>query len=96
MISKQPTKAETVPHSVCLENRKRLVLEGVSEVVGFDDMTVTLNTACGMMVVEGDALHILSLSLETGRVIVDGTVESLRYENKTEKVKRGFFSRLVH
>ncbi len=95
MQAKQQIKTEAASHTVLLENRSKLVLEGVSQVEGFDDMTVTLVTSCGLLVVEGEGLHILSLSLDTGRVIVEGTVEALRYEHKTEKVKRGFFSRLV-
>ncbi len=82
-------------HTVTLENREKIFLSGITEVVSFDENTVTLNTELGAMSIEGERLHILSLSLESGHVTVEGHVDALLYENKTEKVKRGFFSRLT-
>ena len=71
------------------------MISGVEEVVNFDEYTVTLNTTLGAMTVEGNALHILSLSLENGNVTLEGTVDAVFYEDRNEKTKRGFFARLV-
>ena len=83
-------------HTLTLENREKIFLSGIEEVVSFDEHTVTLNTVLGAMNIEGENLHILSLSLESGHVTVEGHVDAVFYENRTEKVKRGFFSRLTH
>ena len=82
-------------HTMTMENREKIFLSGIENVVSFDERTVTLNTALGAMTIEGEGLHILSLSLESGHVTVDGHVDAIYYENRTEKVKRGFFSRLT-
>ena len=49
----------------------------------------------GAMNIEGEGLHVLSLSLESGQVTLCGHVDAIFYENRTEKVKKGFFSRLT-
>lgn len=82
-------------HTLALENRESLLLEGIEEVVNFDENTVTLNTLLGAMSIEGKGLHILTLSLESGHVEIEGMVDAIFYEDRNEKVKRGFFSRLV-
>ena len=83
-------------HALTLENREKIFLSGIEDVVSFDEHTVTLNTVLGAMSIEGEGLHILSLSLESGHITVEGHVDAVFYENRTEKVKRGFFSRLTH
>ena len=94
MIEKIQPKTQK-EHTLILEKREKLALSGIEEVVSFDEHTVTLNTALGAMNIEGENLHILSLSLENGQVTVEGHIDAVFYENRTEKVKRGFFSRIT-
>ena len=96
MTGKIQNKSQAKEHTLTLENRAKLFLSGIEEVVSFDEHTVVLNTALGAMSIEGEGLHILSLSLENGHVTVEGHIDAIFYENRTEKVKRGFFSRLTH
>ena len=95
MTGKVQSKSQAKDHTLTLENRAKLFLNGIEEVVSFDERTVVLNTALGAMSIEGEGLHILSLSLENGHVTVEGHIDAIFYENRTEKVKRGFFSRLT-
>ena len=83
-------------HTVVLSERKNVVIEGVREVVRFDDCSVLMSTVQGALNVEGEELHIRTLSLETGHVEIEGKIDAAYYEDKTEKSSRGFFSRLVH
>lgn len=96
MTAKQPSRGEEKPHTLTLENRRKLALTGITEVVSFDEGLVVLNTTMGALAIEGEELHILALSLDSGCVTVEGVVNLLQYENRNEKVKRGFFKRLVH
>ncbi len=96
MTGRQVERREAQSHTAFLENRSQLVLEGIVEVVSFDEQSVVLNTSLGALTIDGEGLHILSLSLENGRVTVSGTINGMQYENGNEKVRRGFFSRLVH
>ena len=49
-------------HNVILEQRRRLNMSGVNEVIGFDDETITLDTELGMLTIKGEGLKIGSFS----------------------------------
>jgi len=66
-------------HSVTLTNRKRLCLTGVEDVDCFNEQIVVLRTPLGTLSVAGAGLNICQLSLETGRVEIEGEVEALEY-----------------
>ena len=81
--------------TLTLQNRKTLSLDGVTDVLSFDESTVLLKTALGTLTVEGVGLHILLLDLESGRVTLEGSVSALFYTEKSTGGKGGFFSRMV-
>ncbi len=82
-------------HRILLESRKHLTISGVEEVESFDETEITMYTVEGMLIVRGEGLHIEKLSLDGGDLKVDGTVDSLSYEEKS-RGGGGFFSRLLH
>lgn len=86
-------KALELPHKLTLDGRSRLNLSGVTEVESFDEGMVVLHTTRGTLVVRGSGLHLQMLSLDGGQVHVDGTVDSLTYEDSARDAG-GFFSRL--
>lgn len=69
---------EALPHKISLSERKNLNVLGVTEVVGFDDASVVLNTSMGTLIVQGKELQLKALS--DGQVTVSGTVSALLYE----------------
>lgn len=71
---------EHLPHKLQLVERQQLTMNGVTEVVSFDDATVVLQTSLGTLVVQGQELQLKNLSLEGGQVSVSGTVSALIYE----------------
>ena len=80
-------------HNMILEDRKQLALSGVSDVSGFDEETVILETELGQLTVKGSSLHISKFSLETGELNLDGNIYSLVYaENR--QTEGGFFAKL--
>lgn len=79
-------------HSLILENRQSLVLTGVCDVQGFDEQTINIMTDIGGLVVKGSKLHINKLSLDTGEVALDGTINSLQYISATQN--KGFMSKI--
>lgn len=81
--------------TLTLQNRKTLSLDGVTDVLSFDESAVLLKTALGSLTVEGSGLHILLLDLESGRVTVEGSIGGLYYSDKSTGGKGGFFSRMV-
>ncbi len=73
-------------HTLILESRKNLTLNGIEDVLGFNEQEVTLSGQWGLLFVRGDNLHISKLSLETGEVTLDGKINALVYsEEKSEK-----------
>ncbi len=72
-------------HTLCLDNRTKLTLTGVNDVLGFDEQTVNLLTDIGALIVKGESLHINKLSLETKDVSIDGKINSLQYLSQSTK-----------
>ncbi len=73
------------PHTLTLDNRKVLSLNGVLDVQGFDEETVNIVTTLGVLIVKGASLHISKLSLETSEVVIDGEISSMHYLAGSEK-----------
>ncbi len=82
-------------HNIRLENRNMLYIDGVKDVVSFDDLSVVLNTEKGKLVINGNGLHVQQLLLETGNVIIDGEINELIYVDEIEQKRSGFFGRLL-
>ena len=80
------------PHQLQLDSRSRLHMTGVIEVESFDEATIVLTTTRGTLIVRGENLHLQLLRLDGGEVLVDGTVDSLSYEDAAPA--GGFFGRL--
>ena len=47
-------------HNIIIEDRKKLTLSGVKDVISFDDETLLLETALGRLTVKGAGLHIVN------------------------------------
>jgi sporulation protein YabP len=79
----------TTIQNVILENRKKLSLSGVIDVLSFDDQIVIVETELGLLTVKGEELRINKLSIDTSEVIVEGEINSLIYNNKEFEKKNG-------
>ena len=71
---------QTNPHSLTLQDRGKLTLSGVSEVISFDDAAVLMRTPLGDLLVQGQQLQLKTLSPEGGNVTVLGDICALSYE----------------
>ncbi len=81
-------------HNVIMEQRRKLNMSGVSEVIGFDDETITLETDMGMMTIKGEGLKIGSFSASSTDIDIEGTIIALVYTGDSA-VKGGFFRKLM-
>ena len=84
---------QNMPHSLTLQDRKKLTLSGVLEVLSFDDTAVQMHTPLGTLVVQGSGLQLKTLSLEGGQVAIDGTVCAMIYQQT--KPSRSGWRRLL-
>lgn len=88
--------SSTAMQNIYLENREKLNISGVKDVLSFDDQMVILETELGLLTVKGDNLRINKLSIDTLDVSVDGTINSLIYSENTpdKRGRNGFLSKL--
>ena len=82
MINEQNFQNNEKIQNLILENRKKLSISGVSDVLSFDDQIVILDTDLGMLTVKGDDLRINKLSIDTSEVVVEGNIYNLSYSEK--------------
>lgn len=82
-----------LPHALTLNERSRLSITGVTEVVSFDENAVILHTALGTLTIHGQGLQLKQLSLDGGQVAVDGSVSALIYEEPRQN--GGWLHRLL-
>ena len=70
-------------------------IEGVTEVISFDETSVILRTLCGEMSVEGSDMKIGTLDTDRGVVTLSGRVDAVYYSADTaDEKKSGFFGNL--
>ncbi len=81
-------RVELSPHNVVVENRERLSVSGVAEVISFDENEVSLVTSMGILTVGGQELHVEKLNLEMGELAIVGRVEAVVYEDEQQR-RRG-------
>ena len=66
---------------VCLFSRKRMI---------------TVSSSLGMIAVEGHGMKIESFSVESGKIVINGEIDSMcYYSEKNSGSKKGFWSRLM-
>ena len=78
-----------VIQNLVLENRGKLSISGVIDVLSFDDQVVVVETELGLLNVKGEDLRINKLSLDTSEVIIEGDIYNLSYSDKTPDKKGG-------
>ena len=69
-------------HNAIIENRERVCLSGVVDIDTFNEKFVQLYTNMGMVMINGEDMHINKLSVETGELVIDGYICGLEYQDK--------------
>ncbi len=77
------------PHTVRMEDRKKVEFTGITDVISFEPAKVMLESDYGVIVIKGDALHVNKLSVEKGELDVDGRIDSLVYSQNSPSGKKG-------
>ena len=85
MEKKSEGKLEECKGNITLENRKKMTLTGVEEVISFDDEKILLNTKLGALTIKGQNFD----------VMINGEIYYIVYSGKEiKKEKEGIFARL--
>lgn len=75
--------------NLVLENRGKLSISGVLDVLSFDDQVVIVETELGLLTVKGEDLRINKLSIDTEEVVIEGEIFSMSYSEKDMDKKSG-------
>uniref|UniRef100_A0A7C1J4T9 Sporulation protein YabP n=1 Tax=Ammonifex degensii TaxID=42838 RepID=A0A7C1J4T9_9THEO len=81
--------AETGRHTLSIEDRRRLVADGVRQVGTFTEKEIQAQTTLGCLVLKGEGLQITELNLETGRLVIEGSFRSITYVEEERRSGRG-------
>ena len=98
MIEERKTinmNTNNVIQNLLLENRKKLNVSGVNDVLSFVDQVVIVDTELGLLTVKGENIRITKLSLDTAEVVIEGEISSLTYsDNKQDKSNSTLLSKI--
>lgn len=78
-------------HRIVLEERERLSITGVTEVIAFDEESITAETDMGILIIRGEGIHIGKLNLDDGILQTEGEIESIEYTDGDGAAKGGGF-----
>lgn len=86
-------KELTIPHTFFMEDRKRITLTGVKDILSFDEESVSLITVMGKAVIRGKDIRIDSFGTDSGDMVIDGKFDAVVYLNESAS-KGGIIGRL--
>ena len=72
-------------HGIIIENRSKMSVTGVIDVLSFDDQSIILCTSLGDLTVKGEGLKVNSFAVETGSLMIEGNIHALGYTGNTKK-----------
>ena len=84
---------ENKKHNIIMKNGQELFIEGVNEVLNFDETLITLITSLGELSIEGNELRITKYLMQSGEMCVDGRVTALIYSQGKAEAKKGLFNK---
>lgn len=85
----------TKMQNIILENRNRLNITGVEDVLSFDEQTITALTTLGLLIIKGNDLHLNQFSLDSTELSVEGEISLLQYNDKqTGKKGENLFTKI--
>lgn len=85
--------SETI-HNIIIEGRKKMSLSGVTDVDRFDENTVILYTSMGELTVKGEDLHVSDLSVTSGEMNIEGSIDSVVYGESDRLTPLSFIGKI--
>jgi len=96
MEQNKEVKVENKRSYLTLENRSKMTLDGVTEIVSFNDEQIMLKTVLGNMDIRGEELKMNKLDVQNGDVMISGKISYVVYttEEKKQRKQNGIIARL--
>lgn len=85
-------------HKISIFNPEQRNYKRSKEVISFDPNEIILDTEQGMLMIQGEELHVTKLTVEKGEVEIEGLVYSMVYSDEGGMTgeKGGLLRRLFH
>lgn len=90
-IEERKSLSNNIVQNLVLENRGKLSISGVLDVLSFDDQIVVVETELGLLTIKGEDLRINKLSIDTSEVVIEGDILGMNYSDKEMDKKTGSF-----
>ena len=86
---KNSMQSQNIVQNLILENREKLTITGVNDVLSFDDQIVIIETELGLLTIKGEDLRINKLSIDSSEVMIEGKIFNLGYSENAVSGKGG-------
>lgn len=87
-------KKKTCMQNIFLENRNRLNVTGVLDVLNFDEQTITVETELGVLVIKGSDLKLNKYNLDDTELSIEGEINSLNYDDKVNHKSESLLAKI--
>ena len=87
-------RTEGIRHAaqnIILENRRRMSVSGVEEVLAFDERMVEMKTALGELRVQGEELRVEKLTVDDGELVICGHIALVAYAEPAQSLRQRLF-----
>ena len=81
-------------HDLNMYSREKLNINGITEIINFDENEVNLKTTVGDLTIDGDNLRIDILNIESGEVELVGKINCIIYSDTIDSDKRSLLSKI--
>ncbi|MBE6866720.1 MAG: YabP/YqfC family sporulation protein [Oscillospiraceae bacterium] len=81
-------------HKVIIENRGAMSVDGVTQVVAYDENRIVLRTDYGTLIVTGRDLVAGEISSSNNTMKLTGNIDTLQYKGSRDK-REGLLSRIT-
>lgn len=78
-------------HSICVYERKEVIIEGVTKLDSFDKNEFLINTTKGYLHIQGKDLTLGNMDTEKGVLSINGFVDNVSYLNSSNNQKKESF-----
>ncbi len=89
-------KKRGISHNISIENRNKIMITGVTDVLSFDEDGVIANTEMGILIIKGSDMHVGKLNVDDGSLSIEGEVFSLEYtdSDSSQRSRNSFLGRI--
>lgn len=87
-------KKKICMQNIFLENRNKLNVTGVLDVLNFDEQIITVETELGVLIVKGCDLKLNKYNLDDTELSIEGEINSLTYEDKINKKNESLLAKI--